>query len=118
MARVGRLPTTVVVLPTSRETVSSGSRVRCEQRYVALFASASINLQHLGKPARALAAYQSALALSPRGDLSEEALLGIADCQRALGQRELERRALDAFTREHPDSSWIDAVQRRRSALE
>ena len=47
MARVGRLPTTVVVLPTSRETVSSGSRVRCEQRYVALFASASINLDEL-----------------------------------------------------------------------
>lgn len=99
-----------------REALGTGANA--EQRYVALVASASINLQHLGRPARALAGYQGALALRPRGDLSEEALFGVAQCQRALGNRDAERRALEQLIAEHPDSSWLDAARRRRAELQ
>jgi predicted Zn-dependent protease len=85
---------------------------------VALVAAASITLQHLDKPARALALYRSALALMPRGELSLEAQYGIAQCQRALGDRAAERAALQQLRAQHPDSWFVDDVERRLAELE
>lgn len=99
-----------------RKVLSAGASA--EQRYVALVAAASLALQHLAKPARALALYRSALALRPSGDLSEEAEFGVAECQRALGDTTSELASLRKFSVDHPDSWLIDSVKRRLAQLD
>lgn len=94
-----------------------GSAATELQRYVALVASASLSLQHLGKPARALALYRSALALMPNGDLEEEAEFGMAECYRALGDTSAELAVLQQFSVDHPDSWIIESVRQRLAVL-
>jgi tetratricopeptide (TPR) repeat protein len=98
-----------------RKVLSAGASE--QQRYVALVAAASLTLQHLGKPAHALALYRSALTLVPKGDLTEEAEFGVAECYRTLGDTTHERAALDRFASDHPDSWLIDGVRRRLAEL-
>jgi tetratricopeptide (TPR) repeat protein len=101
---------------TYRQVANAGASK--EQRYVALVAGAAIALQHLNKPARALAAYQSALALIPAGNLDEEALYGIAECHRALADPTAERAALQRLTAAHPNGMFTAAAKQRAAALE
>lgn len=72
--------------------------------YVARVASAAVRLEHLGDAKGALALYRAALRQTPRGPLREEILMGLADAQRALGNRAEERSALAQFLSEYPDS--------------
>ena len=88
-----------------------------QQRYVALVAAASINVQHLGRPERALEQFRRALALRPNGELSEEAQLGVAECQRALGDAQAERLTLQRFAAAHPHSWMMESVTHRLAEL-
>jgi tetratricopeptide (TPR) repeat protein len=72
--------------------------------YVARVASAAVRLEHLHDPRGALSRYRAALQQAPHGALSEEIHLGVADAERALGNRDGERAALELFLREHPSS--------------
>jgi tetratricopeptide (TPR) repeat protein len=89
-----------------------------EQRYVAWVASAALALQHLNKAARALHAYQAALALIPGGNLDEEALFGIAECHRALANPSAELAALQRLSAAHPNGMFTAASKPRVAALE
>jgi len=99
-----------------RKVLSAGASD--QQRYVALVAAASLTLQHLGKPSHALALYRSALTLMPKGDLTEEAEFGVAECYHSLGDTTHERAALRQFAADHPDSWLIDGVHRRLAELD
>ena len=77
---------------------------RSQSAYVARVASAAVRLEHLHDARGALGRYRAALRLQPAGPLSEEILFGIADAQRALGDRAAEQAALALFLREHPAS--------------
>ncbi len=63
---------------------------------------AHLRLRHLGRPAEALNGYRRYLARRPRGPLAEEARRGMASSYRALGETELERRALHQILTVHP----------------
>jgi tetratricopeptide (TPR) repeat protein len=81
------------------------------EAYVATLARAGLFLGPLGRPAAALALYGRALAQAPAGALADEALFGIAECHRALGDARGERAALQDLLARRPDSPW------RRRAL-
>ena len=85
--------------------------------YVARIASASIQLEHMGNPARALRLYRSTLRQDPRGPLAEEARFGVAEALRALGNTAGERRALETFLSRHSDSPLAARVRARLAAL-
>ncbi|MET0342524.1 MAG: hypothetical protein ABW252_16080 [Polyangiales bacterium] len=72
--------------------------------YVAQVASASVRLEHLHDPRGALRRYRAALRAHPGGPLNEEILFGIAEAERARGDRGAEQAALHAFLRAHPGS--------------
>lgn len=82
---------------------------------VAALAAASLRLEHLGDPRGALRLYQTALRAS---SLSAEAELGIAECYRALGQRDAEVAALRRLTSAHPQALFRERALRRLRALE
>jgi tetratricopeptide (TPR) repeat protein len=81
--------------------------------YVARVASAGLHLDHLRDPRGALGRYRGALRARPNGPLSEEARYGIAECYRALKDREGERAALEAFLQKHPDAGLAGRARRR-----
>lgn len=84
---------------------------------VAMVASATLHLEHLGDPRGALTGYQRALAARPGGALAEEARWGIAEARRALGDPAAEAAALRAFLAAHPDAALAPAARRRLGAL-
>ncbi len=84
---------------------------------VAMVASATLHLEHLGDPRRALTGYQRALAARPGGALAEEARWGIAEARRALGDPAAEAAALRAFLAAHPDAALAPAARRRLGEL-
>jgi tetratricopeptide (TPR) repeat protein len=88
---------------------------RSSAAYVARVASASVRLEHLRDPRGALARYRAALEQSPRGPLLEEIRFGIAESYRALGRRAEERKALESFVHDLPDSGL---AKRARARLE
>ncbi|HET8939085.1 MAG TPA: hypothetical protein VFN67_36825 [Polyangiales bacterium] len=88
-----------------------------QQRYVALVAAAAIALQHLHSPGRALNFYQSALALTPHGDLDEQALYGAAECYRALDNPAAELKALQRLLTEHATGLLAESAKRRVAVL-
>ncbi len=84
---------------------------------VAMVASATLHLEHLGDPRGALTGYQRALAARPGGALAEEARWGIAEARRALGDPAAEAAALRAFLAAHPDAALAPAARRRLGEL-
>jgi tetratricopeptide (TPR) repeat protein len=82
---------------------------------VAALAAASLRLEHLGDPQGALRLYQTALRSS---SLSAEAELGIANCYRALGDRDAEMRALRRLVATHPHAAFHERAAARLRALE
>ena len=82
---------------------------------VAALAAASLRLEHLSDPRGALRLYQSA---KKAPSLSAEAELGVANCYRALGDREAEIAALRRVTAAHPEALFHDRAVRRLQTLE
>ncbi|HET9930008.1 MAG TPA: tetratricopeptide repeat protein, partial [Polyangiaceae bacterium] len=62
-------------------------------------------------PARALVQFR--VLAEQRGALRPEALWGMAEASRSLGQSAVESRALDDLVREFPDSPYADAARAR-----
>lgn len=89
------------------------SAPRSQTAYVARVASAAVRLEHLNDARGALSLYRAALRQSPDGALREEILLGIADAERALGDRSAERRALERLLDEYPRSAHGDEARAR-----
>jgi hypothetical protein len=81
--------------------------------YVARVASAAVRLEHLDDARGALTRYRAALSLLPNGALGEEIQWGIAEAQRALGDRAAERAALTRFLEEHPSSPLAGQAKAR-----
>jgi len=81
--------------------------------YAARVAAASLRLERLGDPRRALELFRAALREQPRGALAEEARFGIAECQRALGDRAAEAQALRELLALHPASVLRDKANAR-----
>ncbi len=90
---------------------------RSAAAYVAQVASAGLRLDHLNDAASARKLYRAALALRPSGPLAEEASYGLARALRALGDVAGERRALEAFVGEYPDSPLQAHAQKRLTEL-
>jgi tetratricopeptide (TPR) repeat protein len=88
-----------------------------DEAAVAAIAAASLRLEHMNDPRGALALYESGLHRRPAGPLAEEAQYGIAQAYGALGDRNAEARALEAFLRLHPDSVNHDRARARLSQL-
>ncbi|ATB37072.1 hypothetical protein CYFUS_002493 [Cystobacter fuscus] len=85
--------------------------------YVAQVASGGLRLEHLGDAKGALRQYQQALRAKPRGMLSEEALQGVAESWRALGDTGREAQALEELLAAHPDSLLAGSARRRLDEL-
>ncbi|GEN07045.1 hypothetical protein MFU01_20820 [Myxococcus fulvus] len=81
--------------------------------YVARVASGALRLEHLGDARGALRQYQEALKGWPGGLLEEEASHGVTEALRALGDRDGEVRALEAFLARHPDSPHAVSARKR-----
>ncbi|AKF83800.1 hypothetical protein MFUL124B02_38055 [Myxococcus fulvus 124B02] len=81
--------------------------------YVARVASGALRLEHLGDARGALRQYQEALNGWPGGLLEEEASHGVTEALRALGDRDGEVRALEAFLARHPDSPHAVSARKR-----
>jgi tetratricopeptide (TPR) repeat protein len=85
--------------------------------YAAMIAAASLRLEKLRNPRGALTLYRQALRSRPRGHLAEEARLGIAQCQRALGNRSGEIQAVEELLARHPRTPHRAAAEARLAAL-
>jgi len=83
---------------------------------VALVASATLHLEHLGDPRGAMKRFRAAIG-RVSGPLAEEARYGLAEAYRALGDRAAEAKALDEFLDEHGDSPLADRARERRGEL-
>ncbi len=86
--------------------------------YVARVASAGVRLEHLHDARAALARYKSALKVSPKGPLSEEARYGISEAYRAMGDRQAELEALRTFIEKHPSAGLTLKAKKRMLQLE
>jgi hypothetical protein len=85
----------------------------------AAVAAAALELEHLGRPARACRLYARALASGAAANaVAEEARWGLVVCARQAGHRDEEIRALRAFLAEHPGSVWRGEASARLAALE
>ena len=73
---------------------------------VALVASATLHLEHLGDPRGAMQRFRAAIG-RVSGPLAEEARYGLAEAYRALGD----------FLRHHGDSALADRARARRAEL-
>ena len=76
-----------------------------------------IQLKHLKKPREARRNFERYQKQSPSGPLAEQALMGIARADRAIGDHRGEARALDLFLARHPSSPLAEAARRRRVEL-
>jgi hypothetical protein len=85
--------------------------------HVALVASGSIQLEHLGDPRGARQRFTAALRARPTGPVAEEARWGTAEACRKLRDRPGEVQALRAFLKAHPRSLMRDAAAARLRAL-
>ena len=83
--------------------------------YVAMLAEAALRLEHLHDAKGALALYRGAL----RGPstLREEAAFGVIECYHAMGRSSDEKRALESFVAEHPDSPVAPRARERLQEL-
>jgi TolA-binding protein len=83
-----------------------------------LISLAKIELRHLGAPNDALTHYRSYQRRAPNGPLAEEALLGIAESHRRLGNADRETESLRKFILQYPGSAHIQKVRGRLKQLE
>jgi TolA-binding protein len=83
-----------------------------------LISLAKIELRHLGAPNDALTHYSSYQRRAPNGPLAEEALLGIAESHRRLGNADRESDSLRKFILQYPGSAHIKKVRGRLKQLE
>lgn len=88
-----------------------------DERYVAVVALASLQLEHLDRPRSARRLYQTALRLRPTGALSEEASYGVASTYRVEGRDAEERRALEAYLAAHPSGLLVAQARARLASL-
>lgn len=86
--------------------------------YAARVAAASIQLEHLGRPQRARALFESALRSRPRGALDLEARQGLVLSLRDLGRNDDEARALRALIVTHRDSPAARRAEARLQQLD
>jgi len=85
----------------------------------AAVAAAALELEHLGRPARACRLYARALASGAAANaVAEEARWGLVLCAREAGHRDDELRALRTFLAEHPGSVWRSEAAARLATLE
>ena len=83
---------------------------------VALVASATLHLEHLGDPRGAMQRFRAAIG-RVSGPLAEEARYGLAEAHRALGDKRAEQKALDEFLEHHADSPLAERARERRDEL-
>jgi hypothetical protein len=86
------------------------------EAHTVLISLAELELDQLGRPERALVELERYLVVG--GPLSEEARHLRVRALRSLGQREGERRAIEAFLEQYPSSFRAAALQRRLAELE
>jgi tetratricopeptide (TPR) repeat protein len=91
---------------------------RSDAAYVARVSAGMLYVERLREPERALRLFLAALKQQPRGALSEEARLGLADAYRALGSTAQERAALTSFLQHHPQSLARAQAERRLRSME
>ncbi len=84
----------------------------------ALVSLAKIELRRLHSPDKALEHYQTYRQRAPTGPMSEEALFGIAEAYRRLGQRDFEQETLRTFIERYPGSSQQARARARLRQLE
>ena len=84
----------------------------------ALISLAKIELRHLGRPKQALNRFTAYKKRYPKGPLIEEAIFGMAECHRRLGNQTKELEILRAFVKKHPRNSLTAKAKRRIKELE
>lgn len=84
----------------------------------ALISLARIELRYLGKPEAALRHFSAYRQQYPNGPLMEEAVWGMVESCRQLGNKQLELEALRTFTKEYPKSSLTGRALRRIKEIE
>ncbi len=82
-----------------------------------LVSLAKIELRRLGRPKKALDHYQIYQRRAPNGPMAEEALFGIAESYRRLGDFDSEEKTLRHFVDRYPGSSQIKRAQARLQKL-
>lgn len=87
------------------------------EAYVAIVARAELLLERLGRPREARRLYRAALAARPRGPLLDEALCGLAESERLLGDPKAERVPLERLLRERPESPLRSRAEARLREL-
>jgi TolA-binding protein len=87
------------------------------EAYAAAVAAAELRLEQMGDPSGALRLYRAALQKNPQGPLSEQAVWGVARCQRALAEREGERSALRDYLSRYPSGLFAPSARERLDAL-
>lgn len=83
----------------------------------ALVADGQLRLEHMHDVAGAIERFRAALAMSSNGALAEDARWGLAEAEKARGDRDAEAKALDDFLAHHADSPLADRARARRKEL-
>ena len=83
-----------------------------------LVSLAKIELRHLNMPQKALDHYRTYQQWAPNGPMSEEALFGIAETYRRLGEKDMEEETLRLFVERYPKSSQLKRARARLHQLE
>ncbi len=86
---------------------------RTAAAHVALVASGTLHLEHLGDPAGARQRFRAALAARENGAVAEEARSGLAEAARRSGDRAAEATALRELVRRHPSSPLVPRAEAR-----
>lgn len=82
-----------------------------------LISLAKIELLRLHLPKKALDHYELYQRQAPRGPMAEEALFGIAEACRRLGQQDREAETLRLFVERYPQSSQLEKARARLHQL-
>ncbi|MBN2717608.1 MAG: tetratricopeptide repeat protein [Deltaproteobacteria bacterium] len=91
---------------------------RLPESNTVLISLAKIELRHLGNPQKALKHFNTYLRKVPDGPLAEEALLGMANSYRQLKLEDKEKKALQRFVSEYPNSALRTKASNRLEQLE
>jgi hypothetical protein len=83
------------------------------EAYAAAVAAADLHLEQMHDPRGGLRLYRTALQRNAQGSLAEQVLWGIARCQRALGDDDGERRALQDYLARYPNGLFAAPARER-----